>query len=590
YPPQTLASWVSFTWDKDSDIYYVRCVAQNPDAAHDLCQVYLSTVQEVYPEIGQRGVQAKLEFLRRQISTLSKQTVDREHSISDFEKQNREFMGFLTAIIENKSLQHLRNKLLEIEQKIRINRSMKALLSKERDPGAPTPASYEETQKALSRRLSELMYKQHLTRYSTDTQDKDDRLQGISKEIELVNTQIKQIKEAQQLSLEKHPFSEQERRTMVADLQMQHQINLVKLSNLKKEINAIEEQKSKFREKELEYSRLKSELTHKTTLLASLYRKEQDTEIELSAVRSEIFRLNQPTRSGHRIEPQLSKHVFAGTSVSIFAIVLTSILLLTFFPRLDNESDANRLGLPILGKIPVFKEWFGNVNTLNPFALEYLKIMSYRILRETKGSKCPVAIVTSPHPGEGKSTVTYFLSLASKSPGRKCLFIDGDLLTAHPNSFFGIPEDHTPGLKAIVDSGDKQVNLSELIVETRHEGIHFLPRGGRSQSVSSPNFLKPVIRELDNLRQQYDLIFIDTPPLFASSLAHQWAGIGDLIVLVARMYLTRPRDIVEALQTCKIFSKAPVGIALNCLPLHRQRGRGSYYYYFSRRRPTKAAA
>jgi hypothetical protein len=71
--------------------------------------------------------------------------------------------------------------------------------------------------------------------------------------------------------------------------------------------------------------------------------------------------------------------------------------------------------------------------------------------------------------------------------------------------------------------------------------------------------------------------------LFASNLAHQWAGLGDLIVLVARIYLTRPKDIVEALQTCKVFSKAPVGVALNCLPLSSQQRRASNYY-FSRKK------
>ena len=51
------------------------------------------------------------------------------------------------------------------------------------------------------------------------------------------------------------------------------------------------------------------------------------------------------------------------------------------------------------------------------------------------------------------------------------------------------------------------------------------------------------------------------------------------------MFLTRPKDLVEALQTCKIFTKAPVGVALNCLPMFRGPGRGSYYYYFSRYAP-----
>lgn len=589
YPADTFAAWISLSWDQDSDIYHIRCLAQNPDAARDLCQVYLVTLQEVYPEIGQRGVQAKLDFLRRQIGSLSKQIVEKELQISGFEKGNTDFMHFLTAIIENKSIQDLRNKLLDLKQKVRINRSIKGLFLNSPKPEGPTPGSYEETRTALSTRLSELLYREHLTTQIASS-DRDERLSTIRKEIGLVNEQMKEVAEAQQKSLEKNPLSDKDRRGVVAELEMQHNINQVKIRNLEKAIEEIDVQRNKFRKTELEYSRLKSELNHKARLLANLYKNEQDTEIELSAVRAEIFKLNRPSRSGHRIEPQLTKHVFAAGSTSLFAVVLSLILLLALFPRLDSETDAHRLNLPILGKIPVFRDMFGSANPLNPFALEYLKIMSYRILRETKSQKCPTVIVSSPQAGEGKSTTTYFLSLASRAPGRKCLFIDGDLLTAHPNSFFGIAEDQTPGLKAVVDQPETKIDWKSLVVETRHEGIDYLPRGGRTASPSSPSFLKPVAALLDDLKQNYDLIFIDTPPLFASSLAHQWAGIGDLIVLVARMFQTRPRDIVEALQTCKVFSKAPIGIALNCLPVHRQRGRGSYYYYFSRRRMAKTAA
>ena len=92
-------------------------------------------------------------------------------------------------------------------------------------------------------------------------------------------------------------------------------------------------------------------------------------------------------------------------------------------------------------------------------------------------------------------------------------------------------------------------------------------------------------KALEEARKEYDMIFIDTPPLFQSNLAHQWAGIADLVVLVARLYYTRPRDVVEAMQTVKIFSKVPVGTALNCVPMSGMQRRGSHYYYFSRKKP-----
>jgi Mrp family chromosome partitioning ATPase len=225
------------------------------------------------------------------------------------------------------------------------------------------------------------------------------------------------------------------------------------------------------------------------------------------------------------------------------------------------------------------------------FGMEYLKIMNYRILRETKDTKCPIIVTSSAHSREGKSTVTSYLALASSGPNRKSLLIDGDLITSNPNKFFGFEETHTAGARAILENPNDVPHPSSIIVKTVHDGVSFMPRGGRIEPVAMPNYLKPMERYLEMLRKEYDIIFIDTPPLFASNLAHQWAGLGDLIVLVARIYFTRPKDIVEAIQTCKVFSRAPVGVALNCLPLSStQRRASSYYFSRGKGRPTKLAA
>jgi Mrp family chromosome partitioning ATPase len=182
------------------------------------------------------------------------------------------------------------------------------------------------------------------------------------------------------------------------------------------------------------------------------------------------------------------------------------------------------------------------------------------------------------------------LALASQSPNRKTLLVDGDLLTSHPNRFYGIREDQTPGVKAILDSEGK-IDTTNLIVKTVHEGLSVMPRGDRMEPSPLPTFLEPVKKALDRLRTEYDVIFIDTPPLFAANLAHQWTGLADLIVLVARIYNTRPKDITEGLQTCKIFSKSPVGIVLNCVPLTGAHKRVSNYYFSKRKnRPTRLAA
>jgi Mrp family chromosome partitioning ATPase len=185
-------------------------------------------------------------------------------------------------------------------------------------------------------------------------------------------------------------------------------------------------------------------------------------------------------------------------------IAVSVVLLVAGFPRLDSETEVHRLNLPVIGKVPLIKKQGANED-LPGYSLEYLKIMNYRIMREMRDAKCPIIVVSSPHAREGKSTVTHFLSLAAQNPVRKTLLIDGDLLTSHPNKFFGILEDHTPGLKSILEN-PTMTDYQSLIVKTSFDGIYFLPRGGRFDPSVMANFSKPMEQVLAALRKEYDTI------------------------------------------------------------------------------------
>ncbi len=257
------------------------------------------------------------------------------------------------------------------------------------------------------------------------------------------------------------------------------------------------------------------------------------------------------------------------------------------FPRIDSEEEVNRLNLPVIGKVPVVRQVARTLEDIPSYAVEYLKIMNYRILRETKETRCPVILVTSGHAREGKSTVVNSLTLTAHDATRRALLIDGDLLTTRPNHFFGIAEDKTPGLHELINTPEP--DLSQLIVQTHVPGLAFLPRGQRANPATTGNVQTALSKALIELRKQYDVVFIDTPPLFTSNLAHQWAPLADLVVVVARIFVSKPREVIEAIQTVKLYSRAPIGVALNCVPLSGAYRRASNYYFSKRKSKSSAA-
>lgn len=587
-PIQAFRAHVSLNWDRNSDIYNIRCTAENSNAAHDLCLNYLNTIQSYYPEVGQREALMKRDFLSRQIASFISQIKDREQSLAAFQKKNEDFFNFMSLNIEDRGLQRLRSERTNLKHRLATNRAIhKLILTIPRAKRGEHTARITVIQ-TLTAKVAQLRYQIQLTEQSDD-KTRDVKIEDLKSELLSVQGQLARFNEEEVTAFMKSPLPTSEVRRKVAELELEFRTDQIKLENIEKEVESVVTKERMFNHQRLEYERLFTELNQKKRLLTSLYQKEQETELELSTGNAEIFRLQEPTRNAFRIAPLLSKHLYGGLSLSLFLIAITNVLLMALFPRLDSEAEVHRLNLPVIGKVPLLKTKWQNQEETPGFGLEYLKIMNYRILRETKDAKCPVVVISSPHAREGKSTVTNLLCLASESSSRKSLLIDGDLLTSHPNKFFGFKEDASQGLKGILEGAVE--NVSDAIIKTSYEGISFMPRGNRFDPSRLPAFGKSIEAMLDKLRKEYDIIFIDTPPLFASNLAHQWAGLGDLVVLVARIYSTHPKDITEALQTCKVFAKAPVGIALNCVRLSGQNKRASNYY-FSRRKPvpTRLAA
>jgi len=588
-PREAFSERVNLTWDKNSDIYNLKCQANHPDAAYDLCLNYLNSIQAFYPEVGNRASLMKKDFISRQINSYSRQIREGSQNLTDFQKRSSEFIEFVMKGLDDTGYRKLKEELNELKKKNDANRAIRQLLLASPASRRGELTSRNASIEALTAQVSELKYQLELT-YTSKAADRQIRVRNLEEEIKRIESQLGKLNDEQVKETVRSPLASSALRLKISDLELEYKTNTVAIAAIERQILELRSKETRFQPERIEYERLQNELNQRRVLLNTLLTREQEAELEIAAGGAEIFRLSSPTRSG-RVSPVFTKFLFGGISMSMFLCGLTIMGLMILFPRLDSEVEVQRLNLPILGKIPTMALTGGaGFDDIPAAGFEYLRIMNYRILRETKEMKCPIVVVSSANSREGKSTVIQLMALASQAPGRKTLLIDGDLLTAHPNRFFNMEEDSSPGLKSILE-GTTKATSSGVITKTIHEGIYLLPRGGRMEPSASPNFLEPLKAHVEAWKKEFNFILIDTPPIFAANLPHQWTSIADLIILVTRIFVTRPRDIMEALQTCKVFSKAPIGIALNGITLSGAAKRSSNYYFSRKKtRPTRLAA
>ena len=176
------------------------------------------------------------------------------------------------------------------------------------------------------------------------------------------------------------------------------------------------------------------------------------------------------------------------------------------------------VGLPLIAIVPQIRRMEAieksqiAISNADPQAAEaFLSLHSnLRLKDESKNAK--VIIVTSTTPSEGKSFVTSNLALTFAAHGERTIIVDCDLRKPNVHRSFGVEN-----LKGVIDYCVSGAPLDTLIVKDHQANFDILPAGGRAKNPTQILNGKSFEQLIAELRQRYDRIFIDTPPLAAVS-------------------------------------------------------------------------
>jgi succinoglycan biosynthesis transport protein ExoP len=188
-----------------------------------------------------------------------------------------------------------------------------------------------------------------------------------------------------------------------------------------------------------------------------------------------------------------------------------------------------------------------------------------------------VFVITSPTPGDGKSSVVSNLGIAMAQSGQSTLIIDGDLRKPMQHKLFG-----TEGKQGLCTMLAGQMALSEAIVPGPVEGLDILPSPcgpdvpNPSEMLSSPAFNDT----LKGLREKYDRIIIDSPPVTSVTDSHILAAMSDTTLLVIKAESATRRLSQQARDTLFSVGANLYGVIVNAVSKKQSRyGYYSYSYY-----------
>jgi len=249
--------------------------------------------------------------------------------------------------------------------------------------------------------------------------------------------------------------------------------------------------------------------------------------------------------------------------------VLGAILLDRADPSVRYPEQVSRdLGLPIIGAVP-------HLRAKDPAeVVEALRGVRLSLAHE-HGPGPLLVTVTSPGPGDGKSFLSANLALTFADAGQRTLLVDGDIRRGVLHRRF--KANRQPGL---VDFLRTEAGQGDIVQRTAYPRLAFIGCGTRTQR--APEVLgSPAMAQLiAELRGQYDVILIDSPPLTAGVDPFILGTVTGSLLLVLRTGHSH-RDITGA--KLEVLDRLPIrllGAVLNDVPRGAAYGYYAYYSYY----------
>ena len=302
-----------------------------------------------------------------------------------------------------------------------------------------------------------------------------------------------------------------------------------------------------------------------------LLQKHEEARIAKASTISNINVVDPAITPDLPIKPQKKKNLMLGLLVGLMFGVGAAFFMDYLDDTIKDEEEAKRaLGWPLLAMIPAIDNESGAHEPAERASqLVVMKSPKSSVAEAFRGLRTAihfsslrrdskVIMITSSFPGEGKTTIVANLAVTFAQAGKRVVLVDCDLRRPSLNTVF--EHSRTPGVTEVL-AGD--VPWAEALHTTGIDSISLLSAGTIPPNPAELLCSESMRDLLAGLRDSYDIVIIDAPPVIPVTDAPLLTALTDMVVVVVeagRIPLKAAQRMKELLQSVQ----APVaGFVLN---------------------------
>ncbi|MDE7418730.1 MAG: polysaccharide biosynthesis tyrosine autokinase, partial [Muribaculaceae bacterium] len=479
---------------KEASVITLTVNDGSPRRAEDV----LNTIIQVYNEdwiISKNQVAlASSDFIDGRLTSLAKELDDVDSDISDFKSENQIPDLLASATISLNEEQSARNSILKLNNDLQLVKYLKDYIEKNASVSKTLPTNLGLQNQVLDAQI---------TVHNNLVRNRNSMVDGSSEENPIVQSIDAQIEDS--------------RSAILASLDNQIKIISQEIASINKEKLSFEKKLASNPEQARYLLSVERQQKVKESLYLYLLQKKEENQLNQAFTPYNTRVIALPNGDTKPTSPKKGSILFFALIVGLVIPIGTIYVREISDTKVRDKNDLNGLSIPFLGEIPKVnskkyedKDHMlvvtpGNRNVVNE---------AYRVVRTNLNfmldgeEKCPVVMLTSFNPGSGKSFIAVNLAMSIAIRGKKVLVIDGDMRRNSSSEFIGNP---ATGLAQCLLG---KINVNDVIIRGKlNENLDILP-GGKTPpnptELLENGRLAPMI---DKLRMEYDVIFIDCPPI-----------------------------------------------------------------------------
>ncbi len=368
-----------------------------------------------------------------------------------------------------------------------------------------------------------------------------------------------------------------------------------KVTSLRGQLESLKGDLTKNSKASVQADSLKREADAKNTMLSQLANSAQQAEQQQHAAQSQATIVAQATPPTRAAFPSLPLFASLGLAIGLIGASGATVAAESLDSGLRRGEEVERtLGVPFIAFSPLLSERTLTIDGQRVAPWDYViaKPMSAyaEALRTTRSAirlsdvdkKFKVVVITSALPNEGKTVTSVSLARIMAMSGERVLLIDCDL---RRNALEGLlAKTPTAGLVEVLAGA---AALSDVITPDKVPGLDILPLHTASFTPRDLFGTRAMRDLLTKLRDKYDYIVLDGPPIHAVNDARTLSTLGDVVLMIAHWGKT-PKQAVRGALSYLEHDKAPVaGVILTMVDtkstMAGYAGSGDYSLYNSGR-------